>query len=1163
MLNFRKLRQDFSSAILKEGKELFDKLCVASAKILHLDGNSIRLSSRVKGAFDNVYECEIEIDRSESAAVDSNCDCTYTYDCQHIAALLYYLEVHLNEIVVAYSREADLEKNESLDAEVKQQLLETFEEAATKEGARKDQHYQKETLREYVNAAKLLGSSPYFLSPETLTEDKAELAVIFTNQAQNVFDPKSPPEIQLAVRLPFRSKPLYIPNVKAFLDAVRYREPITLSGRRYYFTPASFEPLQREILMMVVEHARFYGSADEKYLRVAQLDVESLGALLARAYDLAIVGSTQVDKEPMPMPGLYTGNLEEPLCFSTFPAQIQFALDYLEAPGPSLLLRPSITVDEETIEVEDALLFDSVKPGLIYKNTYYRFQNQINRIHLRELVKLREITIPEPLFGTFFENALPVLWKYAKVTNQEEVEHFVTLPYVGEIKGRCEINYLNGELEAKLFFIYGKKEIPAALSQLDFQQAMLFVSEEGILARNLVEERRMMEEIFEDFLFDEKEGVFRLKSEKKIVEFMTEVIPRHQAHVAFECPENLSEQFIYDESTFELHFKESERIDAYQVEIKVDGYLKGTRLDLLWDCIASKKRFLELQTPKAPVKGKRGRSSSTKIPRILVLDLEKIAPLVQIFDEIGLSKLDNYTEERPLWSLTSIHPAHFQSLPVKFSISDRLQEIQKQIRGEVNFDAQAIPANVQATLRKYQVEGVGWLERLRCMHLNGILADDMGLGKTLQAIIAITQSKIEKPVSQSLIVCPTSLVYNWKEEFHKFNPNLKILIVDNVPQQRRKLLKTVNQHDVVVTSYNLLQKDIEIYKELPFDYVVLDEAQHIKNRGTRNAKSVKMIQAAHRLILTGTPIENSLEELWSLFDFLMPGLLSTYDRFVEKYIRNAGYSSGAKSDNLETLKRKVSPFILRRMKEDVLEDLPPVSEIPYYCHLTETQRGLYQSYAESAKEELSRLVKKEGFEKIQIHVLATLTRLKQICCHPAIFAKEKAEPGDSAKYDMLMELLPSLIEGKHKTVIFSQYTKMLTILREELNQRGISFAYLDGSSKNRLSIVNEFNDDPTIPIFLVSLKAGGSGLNLVGADTVIHYDMWWNPAVENQATDRVHRMGQKKSVSSYKLITLNTIEEKILNLQKRKKGLVKKVISSDDEAISKLTWEEVLELLQT
>lgn len=1158
MLNFRKLRQDFSSNILKEGKELFDKQSVVGAKILHLDGGSLRLSARVRGAFENIYECEIEIDRNESIAVDSNCDCTYTYDCQHIAALSYYLETNLNEIVVAYSQETDLETHDGIDEEEKENLRATFEVALTKEDARKDQLYQKEVLREYIGSAKQLGASPFFLNPEHLEEDKAELAVIFTNQSQEILDHQNSPEIQIALRLPYRSKPLYIPNLKAFLDAVRYREPITLSGRRYFFTLLSFEPLQREILGMILNSARFFGNAEERYLRIAQIDVEILGSILARTYELASTGGHLHGSESMAMPTLYSGSLEEPLCFSNYPAQIKFTLEYLEAAGPAFLLKPSITAEDETILPEEALFFESAKPGLIHKNTYYRFQTQIKRRHLRSLNSLREITIPKPLFGTFIENALPVLRHYAEVTNPEVIERFVTLPCVEEIKGRCLINYLNGELEAKLFFIYDAVEIPASFNHLVYENVALFDSEQGILARNLVEERKLIEEIFEDFIFDEKEGVYRVKSEKKIVEFMTEVIPKNQHRVTFECPENLSEQFIYDNSSFELNFRESEQIDVYEVELKVDGFLKGTRIDLLWDCIAAKKRFLELHAPQQ-VKKKRG---ANKIPRILILDLDKMAPLVQIFDEIGLTKLENHIERRPLWSLTCVNPSQFQALPVKFSMTDRLQKVQKQILGETGFNPQSIPEKIQATLRKYQIEGVHWLEKLRKMHLNGVLADDMGLGKTLQAIIAITQSKLEKRDLPSLIVCPTSLVYNWKEEFHKFNPDLKIVVIDSIPAQRRKLLKTVGDYDVVVTSYNLLQKDIEIYKELKFDYVILDEAHHIKNRGTRNAKSVKMIQATHRLILTGTPIENSLEELWSLFDFLMPGLLSTYDRFVEKYIRSSGHTN-AKVNNIETLKRKVSPFILRRMKEDVLEDLPPVSEIVYHCHLSEAQKELYQSYAASAKEELSRLVKKEGFDKIQIHVLATLTRLKQICCHPAIFAKEKPELGDSVKYEMLMELLSSLIEGKHKTVIFSQYTKMLTIMREDLQQKGIPFAYLDGSSKNRLSIVNQFNEDPNIPVFLVSLKAGGSGLNLVGADTVIHYDMWWNPAVENQATDRVHRIGQKRSVSSYKLITLNTIEEKILNLQNRKKGLVKKVISSDDEAIAKLSWEEVLELLQT
>jgi SNF2 family DNA or RNA helicase len=492
-------------------------------------------------------------------------------------------------------------------------------------------------------------------------------------------------------------------------------------------------------------------------------------------------------------------------------------------------------------------------------------------------------------------------------------------------------------------------------------------------------------------------------------------------------------------------------------------------------------------------------------------------------------------------------------------MTEKLMDIRRQMIGEKNLTFSEVPKPIKATLRSYQREGVNWLERLRSMYLNGVLADDMGLGKTLQAIVALSQhAKTSK--ATSLIVCPTSLLYNWKEEFHKFNPTLKTIVIDGVPSHRKKMIELVDAYDVVITSYTLLQKDIESYRPINFSYAILDEAQHIKNRGTRNARSVKMIQADHRLILSGTPIENSLDELWSLFDFLMPGFLSTYDRFMEKYIRVVGEEQ---QQNLEYLRKKVAPFIMRRMKSDVLDDLPPVSELVYHCQLSEVQQQLYRSYAQSARDELVKLVEKEGFDRVQIHVLATLTRLKQICCHPAIFAKEKAEPGDSAKYDMLLDLLQTLVEGGHKTVIFSQYTRMLHIMREDFEQMGIKYAYLDGSSKNRLEVVNQFNEDKSISVFLVSLKAGGTGLNLVGADTVIHYDMWWNPAVESQATDRVHRMGQKNSVSAYKLITLGTIEEKIAEMQKRKKGLVKKVVSCDDEAIAKLTWEDVLELLKT
>lgn len=1163
MLNFRKLKQDYAPVVVKEGRALYDKGMVVSGKIITLSPEAIRLQCLVVGNFDHTHACDIEIDRLRSTTVDSQCDCTHKYDCQHLSAVLFYLEEKLDEMLVSYAKNTDLDKSEDLDAQSKATLREAFKKAEHKEVVRQGKKQQKELLQEYVGAAQVLGQSPYFLPEEPQHYDQAELAVVISGGTTPSSDHKADLEIQLALRLPFRSKPLQVPNFKEFLDAIRYQSPLYITNKRYFFGETSFDEASLQILKLITDFAYCVESKDEKGLRLAHIEAEAFGAILAQMQEIAISRVQRVDVgdlEMYPIPCMCMGTADEPLYFSPQPAGMRIELEYLEAPAPKLLLKPELMLGSNTVVTPEAVRFlECAKPGMLYKNTYYRFHPQITRNHLRGLNILRTITIPEPLFGTFVENSLPELMRFADVANRDVTERFVTLPFGGQLSAECDIHYLDGELEASLHFVYGDIKVPAVASQLSVDDISHFVTDQGILARNLTDEQKVIDTLFQDFAFDPAQGVFVTKMEKKIIEFMTEVIPLNKHQVKFNCPENLLDRFIYDDSHFNVALKETDRIDVYEVDLKVDGHLEGVSLDVLWECLTMRRGFIELAAKK-PVK-KKGDTDSAKRPsKILVLNLDKLAPIVHLFDEIGIKELTNHSEERPLWSLASLNLAEVAKLPITFSMSEKLKRIQKQMLGLIEFKAGDIPKIVQAELRGYQREGVHWLERLRYMHLNGILADDMGLGKTLQAIIAITQHHLANPKAISIVICPTSLVYNWKEELTKFNPKLRVLPVDGTPAQRKKLQNHIKDFDVIITSYSLLQKDIEFYKEIPFAYAILDEAQHIKNRGTRNAKSVKMIQAAHRLILTGTPIENSLDELWSLFDFLMPGLLSSYDRFVEKYIRIPRQDQ---AKNLDVLRQKVSPFILRRMKKDVLDDLPPVSHIVYHCHLSDAQRDLYNSYAASAREELAQLVAKEGFDRIQIHVLATLTRLKQICCHPAIFAKENPEIGDSAKYDMLMELLRSLIEGNHKTVIFSQYTKMLNIIRNDLEQLRIPFEYLDGTSKNRMGVVKRFNEDPNIPVFLVSLKAGGSGLNLVGADTVIHYDMWWNPAVENQATDRVHRIGQKQSVSAYKLVTLNTVEEKIIELQKRKSELVQQVVACDEEAISKLTWEEVLELLKT
>jgi SNF2 family DNA or RNA helicase len=1161
MLNVRKLRQDFSSNILKEGKNLYEEKKVVIAKILHFDAKTLRISGKVLGQFNNTYESQIEIDRQECETIDSDCDCPYHYDCQHLAALLYYLEDHLDEILVNFSKENDLQElseDHSLDQEGKQEILEAVKEAASKEEIRKEEQYQRQLLQEYITASKILAKSPFFLPQEKYKEDMTDLAIIFSYKPKQM---KSIVEIQLAFRLPSRSKPLHIPNLKALLEAMRYEEPLYIGGKRYFFSLNSFKEVQRPLMQIILDHARFIDKPNsEKAQKIGGLEIKIFGMLLAKACDIALQEGAKhaasFQEEDLPsLPCLYEDGLESPLRYSPHFCSFRVNIEYIKPPTSKILLDPKILVDDQAVILEDVCLFECAKPGMLFNHIYFRFAEDVTRQHLLGLGSLRDLTVPEPLFGSFVENALPELSRYAQVSDKEVINRFVTLPYAGELGAVCVLSYLNGELEAHLSFKYDGREVPAIASQLKFEDIQSFVNKEGIVARNLVEERKLIEELFQDFMFDQDQGIFIAKSEKKIIEFMTDIIPRFQDKVHFDCPQNLLDQFIYDETTFEVDLSHLDRMDVYTMALRVNGALQGVKMDRLWECLLSRRAFIELEMGKARSK----KEGVNKIPKILVLDLDRIGSVIKLFDELGIEVLEDHSLERPLWSIANIDESNFEGLPVKFSMTERLRDIRKQMLGEKALEFSAIPAVVNAKLRNYQVEGVHWLERLRLMFLNGILADDMGLGKTLQAIVAVTQFKMysKRP---ALIVCPTSLLYNWKEEFAKFNSKLKALVVDGVPSHRKKLIDMILDYDVIITSYSLLQKDIESYQSISFTYMVLDEAQHIKNRGTRNAKSVKQVSAEHKMILSGTPIENSLEELWSLFDFLMPGFLSSYDRFVEKYIRVSGEEH---LSNLHYLRKKVAPFILRRMKADVLEDLPPVSEIVYHCQLSKTQQDLYRSYAESARDELVKLVARDGFDKVQIHVLATLTRLKQICCHPAIFAKEKAEEGDSSKYDMLLELLQTLIEGNHKTVIFSQYTKMLQIMRNDFEQMGIRFVYLDGSSKNRLDIVNQFNEDTTISVFLVSLKAGGTGLNLVGADTVIHYDMWWNPAVENQATDRVYRLGQKQSVSVYKLVTLGTIEEKIVDMQSRKKGLVKKVVSCDDEAIAKLTWEDVLELLQT
>ncbi len=469
-----------------------------------------------------------------------------------------------------------------------------------------------------------------------------------------------------------------------------------------------------------------------------------------------------------------------------------------------------------------------------------------------------------------------------------------------------------------------------------------------------------------------------------------------------------------------------------------------------------------------------------------------------------------------------------------------------------------VPEHLQDIMRNYQVLGHRWLRTLEKYGFGGILADDMGLGKTLQVISVLSAAKAEGESGTSLVVCPASLIYNWQEELRRFSPELSTIAVAGNQSERADIIGLVRNYDVAVTSYDLLKRDISLYEGIGFNYEIIDEAQYIKNHSTAAAKAVKVISSRVRFALTGTPIENRLSELWSIFDYLMPGFLYGYDTFRKELETPITKKNDAFAT--EKLKRMTSPFILRRLKNDVLKDLPDKIEEVRYAAFDAEQRKVYDAQVAYMKGMLQN-GDQTDISKNKIQILAELTRIREICCDPSLIFEDYQ--GVSAKRMVCMELVKSAIEGEHKILLFSQFTSMLELLEKDLAAEGISYYKITGSTpkKERMELVQAFNSDGT-PVFLISLKAGGTGLNLTGADVVIHYDPWWNVAAQNQATDRAHRIGQTKVVSVCRIIAKNTVEEKILELQESKKGLADEILSGELGGIGSMSREELLSLLE-
>lgn len=728
----------------------------------------------------------------------------------------------------------------------------------------------------------------------------------------------------------------------------------------------------------------------------------------------------------------------------------------------------------------------------------------------------------------FVSEILPFAEKAGKLVITDQVQSTIEkLPLEAEV-------YLDREgfdIFAEVRFIYGEHTINPFLPHIKATTAS-----DKLMIREIKNEEAILD-ILGMSNFKVKEGKVHLSGDDNIYDFIFRLVPLLQDYSSVYYSESLRNLKLKSSVSFSARFKLNTESSMLEFTFDAEGIDRSELADM-FTSLRKKKKFYQLKN------GSFINLESNEFKRLNdFIEKLDVTPDQMEKDFIEIPRF------RAAYLDQNIRDSGIHTIERNAAFKEFVQNIR-----EPEDMAFPLPIELKGSLRDYQKFGFKWLKTLDHYKLGGVLADDMGLGKTIQIITVLLSDKVEKGPAPTLIVVPTSLVFNWCAEIDKFAPELKYITVIGTREERHRIIGNLSDYDVVITSYPLIRRDIEQYTEHNFRYCILDEAQHIKNPTSRNAHSVKLIRAQTRFALTGTPMENNLYELWSIFDFILPGYLYSYYSFNEKFVQPISGEEGYEA--LNDLNKQIRPFILRRLKKDVLNELPDKIENTMIAELTDEQKKLYMAYLEDIRGEINKEIEEAGFEKSRIRILAALTRLRQLCCHPALFVENYN--GGSGKMQLLEEILQESIEGGHRILLFSQFTTMLQLIRKKLEELKIPSLYLDGSTPitDRGYLVNSFNEGVG-KVFLISLKAGGTGLNLTGADTVIHFDPWWNPAVEDQATDRSYRIGQKKSVYVMKLVTKGTIEEKIIALQEKKRNLIDAVIQPGETLLSKMTKEEI------
>ncbi|QVK19224.1 DEAD/DEAH box helicase [Mycoplasmatota bacterium] len=798
-------------------------------------------------------------------------------------------------------------------------------------------------------------------------------------------------------------------------------------------------------------------------------------------------------------------------------------------PNITLSIKPVEDAFDLSINFKEALILNGESyQYILIDHLLYRLNENFTEKVGPLLQALREkgasLIISRQDMPTFCINVLNEIRNHITINADENIlSEFEPTPLVSKLYIDLDEEHI---VSAKLKFIYGDYEFDA------------FDERRGDIYRNVKEEliaKNMVKKYFE----------IEYKEKAQFQIYENEMI----YHLYVEGIEELSKYMqIYVSDQFKSLVRKSPSIKIgvnvnhhlLDIDIDTSEFPMNELMDILQAYKRNKKYF------------------RLKDGSFIHLEDNSLSELAQITDGLDLSieDLENQNVTVPKYRALFLDNMLKNSEFIKSERDNYFKEIVRDVK-DVDDTAFIIPDTLKDILRNYQKTGFRWLKTMSYYGFGGILADDMGLGKTIQIISLIQSYLNETPNSiPTLVVCPASLVLNWEVELNHFAPQIKVLTIIGSIDARKDIIKRIDQYEVILTSYDYLKRDIDLYIDKKFMFHIIDEAQYIKNHHTLNARSVKQIKSQCRFALTGTPIENNLAEIWSIFDFIMPGYLYSYRKFNQNYEIPIVKEENKKV--LCNLKKLITPFVIRRLKKDVLKELPDKTETTMYAYLEGEQKKLYLANVALIKKEVNEKIQ-SGFNKNKLMILSMLTRLRQLCCDPSLYYDDYH--GESAKLKMCLQLIDTSIESGHKILLFSQFTSMLAIIKNKLIEKGISFYLLEGATKKeeRKRLVDHFNADDT-NVFLISLKAGGTGLNLTSADVVIHYDPWWNISAQNQATDRTHRIGQKENVQVYKLIAKNTIEEKILKLQESKLRLADSIIVEDDGIITKMSEKDILEL---